>query len=320
MNTKAKLAALVIAAVAGFGCQESKETSSEEEFQSDILAQVGNETLSLAQFKEAMMRRRVGDSVEAKAALLDEMVLRLKQVARAKELKLDEDPEVVREYQNLLVSRLRRHNSKNLPSNSNPTEQEIQRYYNEHSQEFSIPARLRLARIFVATQPGLSAEKKALKRHKIEEVRGHALAEASTQPHFGSLAMKFSDDQSSKARGGDIGAILDTPDTWKSAQQIPLRAVLKLTEVGQVSEVIETEKGFYLFKLIEKDPAGVRAFASVRGKILSKLTVLRRTQNKEALESQATQGIDAKINLALLEKVESKPSVDQQFLPIPPGR
>ena len=263
----------------------------------DLLAQVGDQTLTVAEFSRALERRRIGNSPEARVALLDEMVLRLKLVARAKELGLEEDPEIVRQYQDLLVARLKGQSAAAPELSATPTELELQQYYNAHQDDFKIPTRIRVAQIFVASPPNLRPEKRAQKRQRIEAARAAALSEAADNSHFGAIAMRYSEDQGSKARGGDIGYFLADSEHGN-----PIAAAFNLESIGQLSEIIETPDGFHLFKLMEKTPESHRPFASAAPRIRSILMAQRREAKADSFTTSATEGIPATINRAALEK------------------
>ncbi|MCU0607019.1 MAG: peptidylprolyl isomerase [Candidatus Edwardsbacteria bacterium] len=75
---------------------------------------------------------------------------------------------------------------------------------------------------------------------------------------FGQVAKTYSDDTDSKAKGGDLGLV--PVDAFPPQVKDEL-AVLK---EGDISDVIETETGYHLIKLLKREPAREATFESVK--------------------------------------------------------
>lgn len=73
---------------------------------------------------------------------------------------------------------------------------------------------------------------------------------------FGALAQQVSDDDASKANGGEYGFVIES--TNKGIQPKIIEALFKL-QPGQVSEVVETPTGLEIIKMIENNDGKVRA-------------------------------------------------------------
>jgi hypothetical protein len=93
---------------------------------------------------------------------------------------------------------------------------------------------------------GGPAPDKAQKRQLAEQV----LARIKNNEDFGELAKQFSDDPGSKPKGGDMGMT----ERFRFVKEFE-DAAWKL-QPGQVSEIVETEFGFHIIKVIEREPAG----------------------------------------------------------------
>lgn len=66
---------------------------------------------------------------------------------------------------------------------------------------------------------------------------------------FATIAREQSEDHASAAKGGDLGWVIRYQlDTERS------NAILALTKAGQISEVLNTATGFYIFKLVDIAP------------------------------------------------------------------
>jgi parvulin-like peptidyl-prolyl isomerase len=80
---------------------------------------------------------------------------------------------------------------------------------------------------------------------------GRLLTEVREDPEaFAAVANRSSEDPSSNTEGGDIGWVLPYQlDAGLST------AIFDLAEAGQISDVVETGSGYYVFKAIEVSPA-----------------------------------------------------------------
>lgn len=126
--------------------------------------------------------------------------------------------------------------------------QELQDYYNTHLQEFKSLEKVKLRKIFISKDEP-DADKKA------EEL--HLLLMKSVP--FEELAKNHSNSQNFVCNQGD----------WieKGKLRKDIENVVFSLNPGQISPVIETENGFYIFQVIEKSPARVAEFQEVKDKI-----------------------------------------------------
>jgi hypothetical protein len=74
---------------------------------------------------------------------------------------------------------------------------------------------------------------------------------------FAAIAKMTSDDPSTKDAGGDYGVAIDKNNRDLSPQVVD--GLFKLTQVGQVSDIIETPQGLEIVKVREVDGSSVRA-------------------------------------------------------------
>ncbi len=75
---------------------------------------------------------------------------------------------------------------------------------------------------------------------------------------FAKIAQSYSDDLESKAKGGDLGLVPVDAFPPKVKDEV---AILK---EGDVSEVIETETGLHIVKLLKREPAKEASYDSVK--------------------------------------------------------
>jgi peptidyl-prolyl cis-trans isomerase D len=129
---------------------------------------------------------------------------------------------------------------------------EIETYYRNNAAQFQEPEKVQASRIWL---PFTAADKEAvLVRARDVQKR------ASGGEDFAGLARSFSKDDKAAA-GGDWGLY-----DWKSLSAAETEAIGKLDKDG-VSDVVETETGAAVFKVLEKTPAETKPLTEVSATI-----------------------------------------------------
>lgn len=120
------------------------------------------------------------------------------------------------------------------------TDEEVEVYFREHSDDYAQPARARLSFIRVSREPNASDTAAALERAEstVEELRNGA--------DFAEVAQRESADSASRAKGGDLGEVaFNAFDSTFTAAALALRP-------GQISEPVFTPFGIHIIKLESK--------------------------------------------------------------------
>ncbi len=299
---------LVLAGIGGCKPSATQELRTVSE---NTLARVGSEVITVEDFQEAMRLRPVGDDPAAREALLKELIEFRVLVQEARARGYDRDPQIQRAYERLLANKVRADLEAARSTPSEITPQEIERYYREHETEFTVPTKIRLAMIFVEAPNSFTEEKRAQRRARIEEAW-----RKSQSDDFTRLAAEYSYDQVTKYKGGDLGYFVEglggaDPDAMEPAAR---EAGFALSDVGEISQIIETEKGYYLLKLLERQPRIIRPLASVRNQIVSHLQRDRSSHRQDNLTAQILAGKKVEIERERLATV-SAPRAERPALP-----
>jgi len=139
------------------------------------------------------------------------------------------------------------------------SEPDILKYYNEHTEEFSHPQRVLVRRIFLSA-PKNSPERESV-RKRIYEIYEQIQKEGAD---FKELASSVSEGPEADQKGL-IGWI-------SKGDLIPeLEEFVNKASVGEVSKPIETEWGFHILKVEERQEAGVIPYEQARLLIEPKL-------------------------------------------------
>ncbi len=136
--------------------------------------------------------------------------------------------------------------------------EEIERYYQAHLQDYKLPERIQLWHILIP------AGERRYQRIEARKVAEECLRLARKGKDFGKLASKYSVGPGAKA-GGDIGTI----ERGQMMERLE-EAAFALKE-GEISDIIETEEGFHIFKAGKRQTERYRPLSEVSEEIRRKL-------------------------------------------------
>ncbi len=148
-----------------------------------------------------------------------------------------------------------------LQAKSTVPDAEIQAYYNANLASYKVEDRAQISDIQFKTMGKTDSE--------IAEIRkkaDDALKEVKKPgAKFDELAKKYSEDAGTKDKGGDMGWIVRgqaLPEIERAAFSLPK---------GSVSDVIQTQLGFYIIKVTDREIAHTKTLAEVLPSILEVL-------------------------------------------------
>src|SRR5205814_1617067 len=135
---------------------------------------------------------------------------------------------------------------------------DIQRFYNDNVQQFQTPEQVHASHILLKTD----GKNEADVRKKAEAL----LAQVKAGADFGALAKKESEDEGSKANGGDLGF-------FARGRMVPeFEMVAFSMQPGQTSDLVRSQFGFHIIRVIEKKAAETRPLQEVRAQIQDQLS------------------------------------------------
>ncbi len=192
----------------------------------------------------------------------------------------DMDEEVFKHEvaEKLKIERLMEKITQNI---ADPAEDDINQFYQENKSRFMRPEAVRASHIVKHLTSG---EDVAAIRRELQEALQQLRSGAAD---FAELARRYSECPES---GGDLGY-------FPRGQMVPeFEDVVFNMEVGEISDVFQTEFGFHIATVTEKHPAHVAELAEIRDDIIRELT---RQKKEKALEDF----VDAeKLKAAIEEK------------------
>ena len=134
---------------------------------------------------------------------------------------------------------------------------------------------------------------------------------------FGSVAVKYSDDQATRYRGGDTGWIkVGNPRTrWEPEV---MQALLALRELGEISPVITTDSGHYLVRLMGREEPALRTLAEVSSQIRHQLLAGKKAAVEARFHEELRKRIAVTVDKELLRSVTA-PKIEETMAARPPS-
>jgi len=176
------------------------------------------------------------------------------------------------------------------------TDDQLKAQYQQNIQQYQVPNRVHVEHILLMT---VGAGKTDAEVEEIRKKAQDVLNQAKKGANFEELAKKYSEDPGTKDKGGDLGWIIQgqtVAEFEKAAFTLPK---------GSISDLVKTQYGFHILKIIDKEAAHTKPFDEVKdsirtplllseadkqaGDIADKLSQAIRQSNKVSLDDLAKQ-------------------------------
>jgi peptidyl-prolyl cis-trans isomerase D len=155
-----------------------------------------------------------------------------------------------------------------LKQQSKVSDDELKAAYQQNIDQFKVQNRVHVEHILFKTVGKTDAEVA-----EIQKTAEGVLKKAKSGGNFEELAKQYSED-TSKTKGGDIGWIVEgqtVPEFQQAAFTLPK---------GSISDLVKTQYGFHIIKVLEKETAHTKTFEEVRAEV--EPSVLEAKVNGEA--------------------------------------
>ncbi len=292
------------------GCREHNQSPAPPQ----EIARVGDVSISQDAFQALLNRRARGASnrfatLTAKEALLDELIRREAVFAKAKAAGFDQRPDIQESVRRLIASKFQEEQMK-PQSTAEPavSQQEIEQYYQQHSDKYAAPAKARGAIIFLKISPLAGAEKREQLMARAQLLL--AEAKAAAPGDFARLVEANSEDQATRYRAGDIGWVSRETKGWELDPAV-IESLFTLQKPGDFAPMVPAKRGVYVVKLLDAQPAGPRPLKEVKDAIAYTLRKQKQEQREEDFFAAMKAGLDIRINRPLLESILAPPAPDK---------
>jgi peptidyl-prolyl cis-trans isomerase D len=134
---------------------------------------------------------------------------------------------------------------------------DVQRYYNDNIGQYQTPEEVRASHILLET----AGKNEADVRKRAEEI----LKQVKSGADFAELAKKVSEDKVSAANGGDL-------DYFRRGRMVPeFETAAFSMQPGQMSDLVKSQFGFHIIKVVDKRAGSTRPLEEVRTQIQQQL-------------------------------------------------
>jgi peptidyl-prolyl cis-trans isomerase D len=138
---------------------------------------------------------------------------------------------------------------------------DIERAYNSNIEQYTTPEQVRASHILLKTEGKDDAAVKAAAEDVLKQAKAGA--------DFAALAKKYSEDEASAKNGGDL-------DYFGKGKMVPEFDQVAFTlEPGQLSDLVKTQYGYNVIKVVDKKPGTTRPLAEVRQQLNDQLAYER---------------------------------------------
>ena len=172
------------------------------------------------------------------------------------------------------------------------SEEDMKKHFEENKASFNQPEKMKASHILVKVD-----EKRT--KDEAKKIALKVLKEAKTgikdPKSFTELVKKYSDDEGSKRRGGDLGYFERTEEGGKMVKPFSDGA-FALKEVGDISDLVESEFGFHIIKLTGKKEKVEKSFEDVKKNIENTLKTEKRKTTFEDMVEKMKSDMGYKFN------------------------
>ena len=296
---RASLALLLAASLAAPACKKggSIKPSQDQGELSQVVAHVGDSVITVGDVQERINKqspfiRARYTTLDKKKEFLDNLIRFEVMAAEAQRRGYDKDPEVERVMKQQMISKFLQKDFESTLKVDDVPDADVEKYYKDHPEEFNKKDEVRVSEILVKDKP------KADKAYA--EAKAQPKTAGADQKGFRDLVTKYSEDEESKARGGDL-TFFDK-DTTAFPKPV-VEAAFKLGDVGDVSPPVKTDKGWVVLTLTHKRPGFNRPLAEVKRQIQQRLFRDTRTKKLDAFIADLKKNTKIDVDDANLGKV-----------------
>jgi peptidyl-prolyl cis-trans isomerase C len=248
----------------------------------EVLVTVGQETITRADLasKTATMPPQIRGRFETKAGrqqLLEQVVLISLLSQEARRLGIDKQEKVEKKIKemtdNLIVQELTR---QEISEEVTVSDEEVAAYYHENKKDFVRAEQINVSLIMFATTANSTSEQKEQK----QKLACKTLKRLKKGADFAEVAREMSEDKRTQRRGGVSGFFARGRRAKMYGEKF--EEVAFALKTGEMSDVFETERGYYIILVGDRQPRTEQSLSQAKSKIARKLQQLKQ---REAYES-----------------------------------
>ena len=176
---------------------------------------------------------------------------------------------------------------------------DIERQYQQNKDQYSTPEQVRASHILLNTEGKDESAVKAQAESLLKQVRDGG--------DFAALATKFSQDEASAKNGGDL-------DYFGRGRMVKeFEEVAFSLAPGSISDLVKTQYGFHIIKVVDKKPATTKPLEEVRQQIADQLAYERAQAQVTELATALARDIKRPADLDTVAKSRGLSVQDSAF-------
>lgn len=310
-------ATLVVVALAlgVAGCSRREPATAASVESPTAVAWVGHCPIEEAAFIQAWNQRPQARRDEVLETLVRQELL----LAEIRRTGFEQRPDIQASWQAHLLQRFAEEQRQHISSRPEPTPDELAAYHQMHSERFQSPARARVAILQVRPPANEASGQRSQWEVGMERIRQRAISLPPEVTGFGPLASEVSEHRVSRFQGGELG--------WMTIAQLRAcvpgevaDAVNTLPGLGQVGSWIPTSQGYFLVKVLERQPAALLPLDSVLERVRYECSRALRDAAEAAYFGTLRDSFGVRLNPSVYSRLESPTTVAANPPPSLPGR
>jgi peptidyl-prolyl cis-trans isomerase C len=164
--------------------------------------------------------------------------------------------------------------------------EQVEDFYSQNPEQFKQPERVRASHILIKFPENADASARTQARTKAQQI----LKDVKAGKEFAALAKQHSQDPGSAVNGGDLGF-------FQQGQMVgPFNDAAFSLKPGAISDLVESEYGYHIIKVAEKQPGRTVPLDEVRDKVEQFL----QHQNRESQTDAFVKALRAKGKVEIL--------------------
>jgi len=272
------------------GCREKSHAPKGE-----VLARVGKSVITTEDLKEEWRKQYFAPANQPREGvdkLLNDMVLEKLFLEEARRQKIDKDPRFRQEAANyreqLLVETLL---NKLVLAVGKPSEAEIEDYWKNNQEQFSVPELIRISYIMIKSAEG---EEDSATEKRAEAI----MARLKGGEEFAEVAREVSEGAGA-GRGGDLGF-------FRRGQLAPeMEQAAWNLATGEIAGPIKTEYGYHIITVIARKAPRQKDLEEARPEISKTIQARNRKNKFDALQAELKKKSPVTINQEILKTLKA---------------
>jgi peptidyl-prolyl cis-trans isomerase C len=269
-----------------YGCGKKEAAESRGPRTKEILAMVGEDAITIDAYKEeiAMLPPQYRSLVGLhKSEFLESLISKQLLLQEVKKRNLQNSENVKRLFkkvkEEMVIQELI---DREITDKVVVTDSEIEAYYYKNQDKYAELAKTRVSHILVDS----------------EVLAKKILLDLKDGKEFENLAKEYSLDAPTKDKGGELGYFekgMLLPDFEQACDRI---------KVGEISDIVKTELGYHIIKVLNRKEAGVKALEDAKGDIKNELRLDKEISVYDNLLQELQKNQKVVINHQLLESLD----------------